>query len=160
MTKSYYEKLKDPKWQKKRLEIMEAAGFKCEMCGSATETLNVHHGYYRSKADPWDYPNNTLWCLCETCHVIAEDIKHDCQLELARINPAFLRMLFGIILHFKGGLFLIDDEGNDDKNSITDEGGFGALIAILADRFNPQIATELMQYASPDFQYYGTHQNH
>jgi len=34
--KTYYGLLKHPKWQKKRLEVMENAGFECEDCGSTT----------------------------------------------------------------------------------------------------------------------------
>lgn len=63
----YSEKLKDPQWQKKRLQVMERAGWKCQSCGDAKETLCVHHLVY-SKGEPWDAPDETLECLCETCH--------------------------------------------------------------------------------------------
>ena len=53
MKKTYQELLKDPRWQKKRLEIMEEHNFKCENCGDETETLNIHHGYYAKDCDPW-----------------------------------------------------------------------------------------------------------
>lgn len=43
---TYSEKLKDPRWQRKRLEILEAAKFKCEDCGNSKNTLTVHHCYY------------------------------------------------------------------------------------------------------------------
>lgn len=39
---SYYEQLKDPRWQKKRLEIMNRANFKCEECGDSENMLSVH----------------------------------------------------------------------------------------------------------------------
>lgn len=67
MAKSYYEKLKDPRWQKKRLEILERDKFMCLICESKEIQLHVHHGYY-DKRDPWDYDNNTLWTLCKYCH--------------------------------------------------------------------------------------------
>ena len=44
--KSYYEKLLDPRWQKKRLEILNRDEFKCRSCGDDKSTLHVHHGYY------------------------------------------------------------------------------------------------------------------
>lgn len=84
---AYWEKLKDPRWQKKRLEVLNRAGFKCENCGAADQCLHVHHGYYAKGADPWDYPEETLWCLCEACHEQAEDARLDVYLELARMNP-------------------------------------------------------------------------
>lgn len=68
MKKSYYEKLKDPQWQKKRLEIMERAGFECENCGEKTKTLNVHHLVYCKNVEPWGYPDKFLKCFCEDCH--------------------------------------------------------------------------------------------
>lgn len=65
---NYSEKLKDPRWQRKRLEIMERDGFKCVRCGNGEKTLNVHHLAYKWKLKPWEYPNNWLQTLCEPCH--------------------------------------------------------------------------------------------
>lgn len=71
---TYSEKLRDPRWQKKRLKIMERDEFKCRLCGSGDKTLNVHHAYYRPKANPWDYPDEELTTLCEECHEVVGDI--------------------------------------------------------------------------------------
>lgn len=65
---TYSEKLRDPRWQKRRLEIMSRAQFSCENCGSSTETLNVHHSIYKRGIDPWEYEDSALHCLCESCH--------------------------------------------------------------------------------------------
>lgn len=65
---SYSEKLRDPRWQRVRLEIMQRAQFRCERCSDGASTLNVHHVVYRPGADPWDYPDDDLACLCERCH--------------------------------------------------------------------------------------------
>ena len=48
----YADKLLDPRWQKKRLEIMKSAEFACETCGDKKQTLHVHHQWYGD--DPWD----------------------------------------------------------------------------------------------------------
>jgi hypothetical protein len=66
--KPYQELLKDPRWQKKRLEIMQKADFRCSECGSEKSTLNIHHGYYEKGKNPWEYSNSTLHCLCDDCH--------------------------------------------------------------------------------------------
>lgn len=66
--KSYSEKLRDPRWQKKRLEVLERDGWKCTSCGDSEETLNVHHIFYIPKKEPWDMPNGLLITLCENCH--------------------------------------------------------------------------------------------
>lgn len=69
---TYAEKLRDPRWQKKRLEIMGRDKFTCQKCSDATKTLNVHHRYYSKGAMPWEYPDNALVTLCEPCHRIIE----------------------------------------------------------------------------------------
>jgi len=67
--KPYYEKLRDPRWQRKRLEIMQRDNFCCTSCGSSTGTLNVHHTVsYRKNTDPWDYEDDELTTFCEECH--------------------------------------------------------------------------------------------
>jgi len=73
MPKTYSEKLRDPRWQKKRLEVMERDCFACQRCGNSANTLNVHHLIYDKGKAPWDYANDDLTTLCVECHVIAED---------------------------------------------------------------------------------------
>lgn len=68
MKKTYGELLRDPRWQRKRLEAMEAASFACEKCGDTEKTLNVHHVKYRKNAAPWEYELDELETLCEACH--------------------------------------------------------------------------------------------
>ena len=65
---SYSEKLKNPKWQKKRLEILERDLWSCQGCYDTKSTLHVHHCYYKSGLDPWKYSNESLVTLCESCH--------------------------------------------------------------------------------------------
>lgn len=60
--------LKDPRWQKKRLEIMKRDNFTCQHCGSVTTTLHVHHLYYKKGLMPWEYDNDALITLCQECH--------------------------------------------------------------------------------------------
>ena len=64
----YQQKLLDPRWQKKRLEILQRDGWKCIGCGSTEETLHVHHMRYVSGRDPWEYQADDLITLCEDCH--------------------------------------------------------------------------------------------
>ena len=73
MNKStYWEQLRDPRWQRKRLEVMERANFTCEQCGDKASTLNVHHMAYLKGRRPWEYEQCQLVCLCETCHWATE----------------------------------------------------------------------------------------
>ncbi|MES2586979.1 MAG: hypothetical protein V4536_08680 [Pseudomonadota bacterium] len=66
--KTYFEKLRDPRWQKKRLEVMQNNDFACEKCGDSENTLNVHHKYYFKGREPWEYEAEQLALLCENCH--------------------------------------------------------------------------------------------
>lgn len=66
---TYAEKLKDPRWQKKRLGVLERAGWACEFCGDKGTTLNVHHLEYY--ANPWEVEDESLQCLCAPCHELA-----------------------------------------------------------------------------------------
>lgn len=64
----YAEKLKDPRWQKKRLEVLERGGWKCFECGNKRKTLHVHHREYEKGREPWDYDDDIYVVLCKSCH--------------------------------------------------------------------------------------------
>ncbi len=63
----YAKKLRDPRWQRMRLEVMQRDEFTCQSCMDTETTLNVHHNYYLN-IEPWEYPLTALVTLCETCH--------------------------------------------------------------------------------------------
>ena len=64
----YSDKLKNPKWQKKRLEILNLRGFKCELCKNEEQELHVHHRFYIKGRKPWEYDNDVFQVLCSDCH--------------------------------------------------------------------------------------------
>lgn len=72
---SYSEKLKSPKWQKKRLEILQRDNFKCLCCNNDEKTLHIHHLEYNN-CEPWEYENASLITLCEDCHNNEEFLKN------------------------------------------------------------------------------------
>lgn len=65
---SYARQLLDPRWQKKRLDILSRDRFTCVKCGDKARTLHVHHKYYVTGRMPWQYPDVSLESLCEKCH--------------------------------------------------------------------------------------------
>lgn len=77
---SYSEKLKDPRWQRRRLEILQRDEFTCNICGDGTKTLHVHHKWYESGKEPWEHPDNCLTTLCVVCH--EEEAEYKCNQEL------------------------------------------------------------------------------
>ena len=72
---SYAEMLKDPRWQKKRLEVMQRDGFRCQHCLSEDKSLQVHHLVYHKNYKPWEYENEELITLCHRCHEIETEEK-------------------------------------------------------------------------------------
>lgn len=50
---NYQEQIKDPRWQKRRLEILQLDNFTCQICGSYNKTLHIHHTIY--------LPQNNIW---------------------------------------------------------------------------------------------------
>lgn len=82
---TYWKKLKDPRWQKMRLQVLERDNWQCQYCGETSETLHVHHGHYKSKADPWEYDEKSLHTVCERCHDHADCIRVDLQYEIAQL---------------------------------------------------------------------------
>ena len=89
---TYYEKLKDPRWQRMRLEILERDNWTCLACLATEKTLHVHHGFYAKGVDPWDYPGGTLRTLCDECHQHEQDqlaTAHRLLAELASNDGLF-----------------------------------------------------------------------
>jgi 5-methylcytosine-specific restriction endonuclease McrA len=82
---SYIEKLRDPKWQKKRLKILERDNFKCRFCGDKEKTLHVHHTWYSRQRNPWEYEDDSLLTLCCDCHQEETNLLHDMQFDLIQI---------------------------------------------------------------------------
>ena len=116
--KSYYEKLRDPRWQKMRLQVMERDKFRCASCGREDVTLNVHHAVpYRKGCEPWEYELDELTTFCEDCHEQISEIVATCNLfvmgrcwcvdsagemmkimyELDALNPHELRIAWQIL---------------------------------------------------------------
>jgi 5-methylcytosine-specific restriction endonuclease McrA len=66
--KTYSEKLRDPRWQKRRLYILERDDWTCQRCRATDKTLHVHHRWYEPGAEPWEAADGALQTLCEDCH--------------------------------------------------------------------------------------------
>lgn len=80
---SYAEKLRDPRWQKKRLEIMQRDRFRCRDCSRSDRNLQVHHCAY--SGNPWEAPNDLLLTLCDECHEKRQAAENAAKLALACI---------------------------------------------------------------------------
>lgn len=74
----YQRILKDPRWGRKREEILKINSYQCKICGN-TKTLQVHHTQYhfskrlKSFKKPWDYNQKYLIVLCSECHSLGHE---------------------------------------------------------------------------------------
>lgn len=84
---SYATLLQDERWKKKRRRILDRCKNACEECGSSN-SLEVHHCYYRYGRLPWQYPDGALLALCRRCHTSrqAMELRFRMFLPLLRIN--------------------------------------------------------------------------
>ena len=83
---TYGEKLKDPRWQKKRLEILERDDWTCQGCWATEKTLHVHHLAYTN--NPWDAEAEDLMTLCDSCHDRLHKNKADYQRVMAEFGAS------------------------------------------------------------------------
>ena len=84
MPKTYANQLKDPRWQRKRLEVMERDNWQCRDTGVADESLQVHHCWY-AKGGPWETPSEYLLTLTEGAHRKRQELESRAKKALGMI---------------------------------------------------------------------------
>lgn len=103
---SYYDQLRSPYWQKKRLEILERDNFSCTYCGRDEslldgdgEQLIVDHGYYdqTKKRAPWEYEVETLYTLCSRCNNMLRWARTGYHRAIAKRGPTHIVELYHIL---------------------------------------------------------------
>lgn len=99
---TYQDKLKDPRWQRRRLEIMERDCWACEACGETGKTLHVHH-YIYGNGEPWQDAAQVLGTLCEDCHGREHERREASDAALVKTLSA-LRVPVGEVARFSAAL--------------------------------------------------------
>lgn len=56
----FADQYKNPAWQKRRLERLDAAAWECENCGDKEAQLHVHHVRYVAGRKVWEYGDDEL----------------------------------------------------------------------------------------------------
>ncbi len=123
MTKqTYFEKLKDPRWQRKRLECMAAANWTCFRCAETERTLHVHHIRYIKGREPWEYSTEELTVLCEQCHQESHE-------ELALLTDLLGRSSFNAssIVGLTGGYLAASDSADPSLAAMARESDCSAF---------------------------------
>lgn len=82
----YLKQLKDPRWQKKRLLILQRDNYTCQLCGDTETTLNINHKSYSGQ--PWEVDDSELETLCEHCHLLVTYYQknYDYPVHILRIS--------------------------------------------------------------------------
>lgn len=99
---------KDPRWQKKRLEVMQDANWECENCGDKATTLNVHHKRYIKGRKVWEYERELLVCLCEPCHEVEHQQKELLLRILVEAGPGAIHQVIGLAAGYLDANCMID----------------------------------------------------
>ncbi|MCG8619920.1 MAG: AAA family ATPase [Desulfobacterales bacterium] len=158
----YSEKLKHPKWQKKRLEIFQRDNWQCVQCGDSDTELSVHHTVYRRGVNPWEYDGNELITLCVNCHENAHGVIDSFHVGNL-LHAAFKRVeepFFGNLTGVPSGFRFIDRKLGGFQNSelivIAGRPGMGktALALTIAWHITVEagIPAALFSLESDDFQ--------
>jgi hypothetical protein len=132
----YSDKLRNPKWQRKRLEVMQRDNFTCCLCGDSETELQVHHKSYEYGKEPHDYPLDNFQTLCKYCHDTVECFKKTGWrvLSVKKVSETGL-----VVLVEKDGERLVSFLGmdlNTGKSFCTDVSISERVSKIIVELFN------------------------
>lgn len=130
---AYAEMLKDPRWQKRRLEIFERDQFTCQTCLNDRAQLHVHHDRYKKGIVPWDYGGEDLITLCDSCHHGITELGRGLAELLTKPD------VYGLAMNLRN--FAAEAKPEDRMNL-----GF----VILAIRHSPEILEPIYKIASDE----------
>ena len=97
---NFFDQYKHPNWQKKRLEVLEAAEFTCERCSDSESQLHVHHKRYVKGRKIWDYDRTELAVLCDSCHSEVHAEKEVIQSLICAIPVEAIPEITALITHY------------------------------------------------------------
>jgi hypothetical protein len=100
---TYAEKLKNPKWQKKRLEVLDRDNYSCTVCGDTETELHVHHKKYKNGKAPWEYELDNFSTLCKYCHDFVTNYTknnpEDDVIQYTKHNSSDGRLLYFVLAY-------------------------------------------------------------
>lgn len=140
MSTPYWQLLQDPRWQRLRLEVMERAEFRCEWCEATDKTLHVHHTYYEKNLKPWEYPPESLRCLCKNCHEETERVLGQIKRKLGSLELLQLQQILGYV----DGLALSNEE------RISGDSDYAQGLSDAMSIFYPVMYMQLRNMLRPD----------
>lgn len=154
--KSYAELLRDPRWQKKRLEIMQRDNFTCQHCGCQDKELQVHHLIYHKDNKPWEYKSDELITLCSKCHDIETQANQDLYEDFKWLKEMWKSLGFSSLMleALLGGISSYIENILDDRENGEMEGSWqkdAILYALFGTQnLNDFVIAKRLGYDSTD----------
>lgn len=108
--KDYKSQYMHPKWQKRRLEMLESAGYQCQSCEDTEKTLHVHHKRYIKGRDVWDYADDDLEVLCADCHKHEHWQKDELNKMVSSMDSDQVSNLICLVAGMQSYSYEIEDE--------------------------------------------------
>lgn len=152
-SEKYIDLLRDPRWQRKRLEALEAGDWKCCHCSTTTKPLNVHHKKYRKGAKPWEYDLSELEVRCDDCHKDIHALQDELSAVVAKCSgrTALVEELIAyattrvILSEVTGELVRCDSEARLRGVQLATGAGRGMLLScIIGSHVDPAIVEQAM----------------
>jgi|GEM_PF-2626833 len=95
---NYTEKLDTEQWRAFSQGIKRKQGNWCASCRRSDIILNVHHIFYESDREPWEYADDEVIVLCTACHrQIHEQLKKFRKFVFAKLTPQAFQILNGAL---------------------------------------------------------------
>lgn len=68
------EKFRDPRWHKRRHEILLRDNFKCQCCFDPEKPVRVRVVIFANGIDPWNLDESGTQTICDECFQLRTDI--------------------------------------------------------------------------------------
>lgn len=152
MSKTYRELLLDPRWQRKRLEVLESAGWQCEICSDEESTLHVHHLRYVKGRKPWEYERGEPKALCAECHKGFHATKDLLEDLLVKVEPYRLEEIVALVGGFLHGTHDTTEEQDaacQNMDPLAWQAGILASIGGGSSMFQLEIAQLCQRFFPP-----------
>lgn len=140
MTKmTYSEQLRHPNWQRKRLDVLNAANFECSNCGDRESTLHVHHKRYVKGRMAWDYAAHELEALCVECHAQQHEHRELLDMILSTGGATCAQAIGLVAGYLECQMALSEDVENDARKVGGPDFILGQIAALLGSTSWPRI---------------------
>jgi hypothetical protein len=116
---TYAEQLAHPKWQKKRLEILNRDMFTCQSCEAKDITLHVHHKAYIKGKMAWEYDDEFYQSLCKDCHLSIESSRKKFAISFCDFNELDIEQLHGFAQALRYDNLIGNDPNDESQFPIT-----------------------------------------